>query len=359
MSLQRRGLSHLMEPLFVPAIICLLAVYLALTSDVFLTWGNINNLLGQMVILGVASFGATFTILVRGLDLSIGAGAALVSVLAATVMIDTGSPLLGILVGLVTGLVIGALNGGYVTLLRVPPFIATLGMLVILRGIGLWITDGGVVFGLPESFTKFSRESLLGLQNIVWVMILTFALLWVIERRTMFGVQVHAVGGNPEAARLAGIPVRRVQFLCFVISGFTMAMAGLTLMARVESGQPNGAELLELYAIAAIVIGGTSLFGGRGSVARTLAGVMLISLLRNGLDIRQIPYDVQQVIIGTVFIGAASVAFVREQLEKRTWSRAAVARALARDERDEGPPPEHLPVPDRSDPISKANRETS
>jgi ribose transport system permease protein len=358
MSLQRRGLAHLIEPLFVPAIILLVAVYLALTSDVFLTWGNINNLLGQMVILGVASFGATFTILVRGLDLSVGAGAALASVFAATVMIDTGSPLLGILAGLGTGVVIGVLNGSYVTLLRVPPFIATLGMLVILRGVGLWVTDGGVVFGLPESFTRFSRASLLGLQYIVWVMILTFALLYFIERRTKFGLHVHAVGGNPEAARLAGIPVRRVQFLCFVISGFTMAVAGLTLMARVESGQPNGAELLELYAIAAIVIGGTSLFGGRGSVARTLAGVVLISLLRNGLDIRQIPYDVQQVVIGLVFIAAASVAFVRDQLEKRGWSRIAAAKARVGSQSDGNVHPESISDSDAANPVSTAPRET-
>lgn len=358
MSLQKRGLAHLIEPLFVPVIILLLAVYLALTSDVFLTWGNINNLLGQMVILGVASFGATFTILVRGLDLSVGAGAALASVFAATVMIDTGSPLLGILAGLATGLVIGVLNGSYVTLLRVPPFIATLGMLVILRGIGLWVTDGGVVFGLPESFTRFSRASLFGLQYIVWVMILTFAILYFIERRTKFGLHVHAVGGNPEAARLAGIPVRRVQFLCFVISGFTMAVAGLTLMARVESGQPNGAELLELYVIAAIVIGGTSLFGGRGSVARTLAGIVLISLLRNGLDIRQISYDVQQVVIGLVFIAAASVAFVRDQLEKRAWSRIAAARARGGRGGVVNVEPESMSQSEKPDRISSAFRET-
>ena len=338
MNSKRRLGINLIEPLFLPTIVLILAIYLSLTSDVFLTWANINNVLGQMVILGVVSIGATFTILVRGLDLSVGAGAALVSVLAATVMIETGSPFLGILTGLGIGLVIGVLNGFYVTVLRIPPFIATLGMLVIIRGIALWITDGGVVFGLPESFTRLSRSGFLGLQYIVWLLILTFAVLYIVERRTKFGLHVHAVGGNPEAARLAGIPVRRVTFLSFVISGVTMALGGLSLMARVESGQPNGAELLELYAIAAIVIGGTSLYGGRGSVGRTLAGVLLISLLRNGLDIRQIAYDVQQIVIGVVFIGAASVAFVRDQLERRAWSRVAASKA--RPHEGENTPPD-------------------
>jgi ribose transport system permease protein len=318
--------TSLIEPLFVPIVIVILVAYLSATSDAFATWGNTNNVLGQMVILGIASFGMTFVILGRGLDLSVGAGVALTSVFASSVMVNTGSPWLGMVAGLGTGVGVGILNGFFVTALQVPPFIATLGMLVILRGIGLSYTDGGVIFGLPESFTDIGRGEFLAVQYIVWLMIVIFMVLYFVQRRTVFGVWVYCVGDNPEAARLAGIPVNRVRFLTYVISGVTMGLAGLALMARVESGQPNGGQLLELFAIAAVVIGGTSLFGGRGSIGRTLLGVVLIVVLKNGLDVKGVSFDVQQTIIGLVFIGAASVDFVRRRLERRAWIRARTRR---------------------------------
>jgi ribose transport system permease protein len=318
--------TSLIEPLFVPLVIVIFVAYLSATNEVFATWGNINNVLGQMVILGIASLGVTFVILGRGLDLSVGAGVALASVFASSVMVNTGSAWLGMLAGLGTGVGVGMLNGFFVTTLQVPPFIATLGMLVIVRGVGLSYTDGGVIFGLPESFTDIGRGQFLAIQYIVWLMIATFVVLHFVQRRTVFGIWVYAIGDNPEAARLAGIPVNRVRFLTYVISGVTMGLAGLALTARVESGQPNGGQLLELFAIAAVVIGGTSLFGGRGSIARTLLGVLLIVVLKNGLDVQGVSFDVQQVIIGLVFIGAASVDFVRRQLERRAWVRARAQR---------------------------------
>jgi ribose/xylose/arabinose/galactoside ABC-type transport system permease subunit len=315
------------DMLFVPAVVLLLGVYLAATSDAFLTDTNLTNILLQASILAIVAFGATFVILAGELDLSVGTGAALVSVIAAQVMKDSGSIALGLLAGIGIGLLVGALNGAVVTRLEVPSFIATLGMFIIAHGVALAITDGGVVAGLPEGVGALANDKFLGLQWVIWLMFGVFAVLYFVQRQTAFGIKVFAVGGNREAARLSGIPVERIRFLVFVISGLTIGIAGLALMARVESGQPNAGGLLALESIAAIVVGGTSLLGGRGSVARTLWGVLLIAVLRNGLDLKGVDEDLKQVVIGVVFIGAASVDFFRRQLSRRKTELADIPTA--------------------------------
>jgi ribose transport system permease protein len=323
--------SFALDTVFVPAVLAVTIIWLSTTSSVFLTGPNIHNVLNQMVMLAIVAFGGTFVILAREIDLSVGAGAALVSVFCADVMTKTGSIPIALLVGLGVGVLIGVVNGALVTLLEVPSFIATLGTLVIMRGIALHWTNGGIIAGLPGSFDRLSSDRFLGLEYIVWLMIVTFVVLLAVQKQTTFGLRVFAVGGNPEAARLAGLPVKRVRFLVFVISGVCIGLAGSALTARVQSGQPNGAFLLELYAVAAIVMGGTSLFGGRGSIVRTLAGVLLIQVLQNGLDLKGVGFDLQQVIIGSVLIAAASVDFVRRRLGRR-------AAGLARPDRRTAPP---------------------
>jgi ribose transport system permease protein len=253
-------------------------------------------------------------ILAGELDLSVGSGVGLVSVLAATVMRDQDSVLLGIVAAFAVGIAIGAVNGFVVTKLEVPSFIATFGMLVIANGIALAITDGGVVTGVPIDIGNLALKSFLGVRWMIWLVVIVFIVLYVIQTQTAFGRRVMAVGGNREAARLAGIPVNRVRFFVFLVSGATIAIGGLALTSRVVSGQPNGGTLLELDAVAAIVIGGTSIFGGRGSLIRTLFGVLLIAELRNGLDLVGVGDDLKQVIIGAVLILAASVAFIRGRI---------------------------------------------
>jgi ribose transport system permease protein len=302
------------DVLFVPVVIVALGAYFSAASPFFLTTLNITNLLIQGSILAFVAFGVTFVILAGELDLSVGSGVGLVSVVAALVMRDTDSIVLGILVALGVGLAIGAINGFVVTKLEVPSFIATFGMLVIANGIALAITDGGVVTGIPISIGNLATHSFLGIKWMIWLVAIVFVVLYVLQTQTAFGRRVMAVGGNREAARLAGIPVDRVRFLVFLVSGATMAIGGLALTSRVVSGQPNGGTLLELDAVAAIVIGGTSIFGGRGSLVRTLLGVLLIAELRNGLDLVGVGDDFKQVIIGAVLIAAASVAFVRRRI---------------------------------------------
>lgn len=325
----RRSAGVWLEVLFVPAVIAVLVIYLALDNAVFATSANLSNLLNQMVLLMIVSVGSTFVILSRELDLSIGAGVAITSVLVADVMVRTGSVLAGVLTGIAMGLCLGLVNGLLVTRLEVPAFIATLGTAVILRGIALSLTDGGVITGLPAGFVAFAKASFLGLSSIAWLMVVTLVALHLLQTQTSFGYRVLAVGGNAQAARLAGIPVLRIKMLCFLIGGLTIALGGLALTARVQSGQPNGAMSLELYAVAAIVIGGTSLFGGRGSVLRTVSGVLLIVILQNGLDLYGVSYDLQQVVVGAVFIGAASVDFVRRQLDRRRQRAQRVAESVA------------------------------
>lgn len=321
---RRRRSESWGELLFVPGMLLALAVYLSVTNEFFLSQVNLTNILLQGGTLACVALGATFVVLCGQLDLSVGAGAALASVVGAFVMRDTGSVPLGILAGLSVGIVIGIINGFVVTKLRVPAFIATLGVLVIARGIALSITDGSVVTGLPDDVGALTQETFLAIPLMVWlVFVVLFGILYFLQTQTAFGIRVLAVGGNAEAARLSAIPVDRIHFLCFVISGVTMGIAGLLLTSRVESGQPNAADGLELFAVAAIVLGGTSLYGGRGSVARTLWGVLFIVTLENGLDLNGVGDDLQQVLIGTVLIVGASVDFFRAQLLRRRTAAAA------------------------------------
>jgi ribose transport system permease protein len=312
------------ERLFVPGVLLALGTYLTFANQYFLTGTNIENVLIQASILAIVSFGVTFVVLAGELDLSIGSATALASVVGAMVMRDSGSIALGALASIGVGALVGAINGLVVTRLEVPSFIATLGMLTVASGIALHLADGQVIVGLPNGIADLANGKLLGINYVIWLVFVVFAVLWVVQRQTAFGMRVYATGGNPEAARLSGIPTSRIRFLVFVLAGVTVGIAGIALTARVQSGQPNAGHLLELNAIAAIVVGGTSLKGGRGSIAWTLWGVLLIATLRNGLDLQGVGEDLKQVIIGLVFIAAASVDFFRRQLQRRrTRERAA------------------------------------
>jgi len=303
--------------LFVPAVLLLLCLYLTLTNSAFLTTINVTNVLSQATILAIVAFGITFVILAGELDLSGGTGSALASVLGAKVMVDHHSIALGVLAALAFGLALGLVNGLLVTRIEVPSFIATLGTFIICGGIALALTNGGVISGLPSGVASFSNASLLGLPLLVWATAVLCLVLYFVQRQTTFGVRMLAVGGNPEAARLSGLPIKRIKLILFVVSGVATALAGLALLVRVQSGQPNANQTLALEAIAAVVVGGTSLLGGRGSLVRTMWGVLLIAVLRNGLDLIGISEDLKQVVIGVVFIVAASVDFLRRQLTRR------------------------------------------
>ncbi|WP_164478568.1 ABC transporter permease [Mycolicibacterium stellerae] len=320
----RRTAGEMLDTAFVPGVLLVLVAYLGVTDDAFLTRMNLTNVLTQASILAIVSFAATFVIMAGQLDLSMGTASALISVLGAMAMVHTGSALQGIAVCLAAGVVLGLLNGVIVTFLEVPSFIATLGTMIICGAIGLALTNGGVITGLPDGFRSLSTLRVAGLPLLVWMTAVVFLILWWLQRQTVFGYQVLAVGGNAEAARLSGISIPRITMLVFLITGVASALAGMALLIRVQSGQPNANATLALEAIAAVVVGGTSLNGGRGSIVRTLWGVLLIAVLRNGLDISGISEDYKNVVVGVVLIAAASVDFLRRRFVRSRRESATV-----------------------------------
>ena len=306
------------DVMFVPLVLGALVLYLSFSTEFFLTSLNLTNLLTQAAVLAVVSFGLTFVILSGELDLSVGAGVALASVVGAMVMRDNGgSILLGLIATLGIGLLIGLVNGLIVTKLEVPSFIATLGMMTIAGGVALALTNGAVVGGVPVGLGNLVTESFLGVRWVLWLVLAVFAALFFVQAQTGFGVRVFAVGGNREAARLSAVPVDRVRLYCFLLTGLCVGIGAFILLARVQSGQPNSGGLLSLTAIAAIVVGGNNLLGGRGSISRTFWGVLLIAVLTNGLQLKGIDDSVQQIVIGVVFIAAASADFVRRISRRR------------------------------------------
>lgn len=309
-----RSRSEWIDVGFVPVILLVLVAVLATLSKYFFTARNFTEILLQAAILGIVSVGTTFVIVGGDLDLSIGANVALSGVVCGMAMSASNNNIaVGILAGLGCGVLIGLINGLISTRLRVPAFVATLGMLVIGQGVALTLTNGASIANLPDAFGALANGSVLGLPGLIWWMFFTFFAGYLVLHRTVFGIRTFAVGGNREAARLAGIRVDAVRVTNFVISGLTGGIGGVLLAARVQAAQPTGGEIFTLYATAAVILGGTSLYGGRGSIFRTLLGVALIALLQNGLELLGVPYSNQQVAVGIVFIIAASSEFIRHR----------------------------------------------
>lgn len=287
----------------------ILVATFAVLNENFLTFRNMSNILYQIALLAIVAMGMTFVIIGGGFDLSAGSVVALSGTSAAIVMIEYGTAA-GILVGLLIGAAIGVFNGTMVAKVNISPFIATLGTLVIARGLALGITGGTSVYNLPPSFFVLSGQ-FLGIPVPALLLLGVFIIGFVILKYTSFGLKIFAVGGNREAARLSGIKVDRVIQMTYVISGTCAGLAGLILASRIRSGEPTVGVFLELYAIAAVVLGGTSLKGGQGSLAKTMLGVLFIGVLQNGLNLMNVPYYWQQVAIGLVFVIAAAIGMVR------------------------------------------------
>lgn len=315
-----RVLPWVLDAGFAPLLIVLIGVYMTFNSDVFLTTRNLENILLQTSFLAIAAFGMTVVIVAAELDLSQGSVIALVGVVTAEVMVRNNNIWIGLVAGLVTGAAVGLFNGFVSAVLRVPSFITTLGMLVMARGIAREITAGNTVGGLPESWGDFWSYEIIGLRMPVWVALAAGIAYHAMLRYTRFGFHVYAVGGNAEAARRAGVNVTRVRLGVFLAGGVAVVLAGFTLLGRVESGQPNAAQLTELFAVAAVVLGGTNLFGGRGSIPRTVAGVLLIGVIRNSLNLLSVSSNMQDVWLGLVFMLAMTSNLVRTRVLRLTSS---------------------------------------
>lgn len=278
----------------------LLCATLSLLSDRFLTPGNLINILRQSTINGIIAVGMTFVILTAGIDLSVGALLALSTVVTADLLQNGVAVPLAVLAGLGIGAGAGLASGLVITWARVPPFVATLGMMTIARGLALSYTQGRPITGLPDSFRFMGTGSLGPVPMPIVIAAVTFLAGWLLLNRTPVGQYIYAIGNNPVAARYAGIATRRYTALVYVLSGLLAALAGMILVGRLNSAQPTAGLAYEFDAIAAVVVGGTSFAGGEGGLGGTLLGVLVIAVLNNGLNLLNVSSFWQPVVSGVV-----------------------------------------------------------
>ena len=282
----------------------------------FLTVSNLLNVAQQTALNAVIAVGLTFVIISGGIDLSVGSLVAFSGVVLAS-LLQRAVPLpLALLAGLATGLACGLVNGLLITFGRLPPFIATLGMMSVARGGALLYTDGRPISGFSENFRWLATGEILHVPVPVVVMVALYAVAHFALRRTPFGRYVFALGGNEEAALLSGVQVRFHKTMVYGVCGLLSALASVLLVARLNSAQPIAGINYELDAIAATVIGGTSLMGGQGSVVGTLIGALIMGVLRNGLNLLGVSSFIQQVVIGAVIILAVLMDMAFKQQKK-------------------------------------------
>lgn len=300
-------------PAFLPLIgLIILFSLMSVTNEYFLTSSNLTSVLRQVSINAVIAVGMTCAILTGGIDLSVGTVMALSGTLMAGLMAHYGINMyVAILCGLLVGAAFGAVNGFLAAYAKMPPIIVTLGAMIIAKGCALIYTGGNPVSGLDPNFAFFGRESIMGVPVPIILMLSLYIVAYIVLNQTAFGRYVYALGGNEEAARLSGIRVKKIKVLVYTISGFTAAFAGLIFTARVMSGQPNAGTGFELDAIAAVVLGGASISGGRGVIIGTLIGALLLGVLSNGLNLLGISPFVQYIVKGGIIWGATFISSIR------------------------------------------------
>lgn len=307
-----------------------LLIVFSLTSPNFMSVSNMISITVQTTTIALTGIGVTFVIITGGIDLSIGSVLALSGVVSGLLVKNWEvSVPAAFAVGILTGMACGFLNGAMVNFLRLPPFIATLGMMMIVRGVSLLATNARSIAGLPESFGWLANEALgrtfqtldngmeaikfEGVPYAVVLMVILSALFYYILSSTKLGRYIYAVGSNEEATRLSGINVVRTKFYAYIICGGFAALAGIVTMSRLVTVQPTAGVAFEMDSIASAVIGGTSLMGGVGTISGTIIGAFIIGVLRNGLNMLGVQGFVQQIIIGLVIIIAVSVDQLRNK----------------------------------------------
>ena len=278
----------------------LLCLALSLLSDRFLTVGNLTNVLRQSTINLIIAIGMTYVILTAGIDLSVGAVLALSTVVTAD-LLQRGVPILPtVLVGLTLGGVLGMASGLLISRVKVPPFVATLGMMTVARGLALTYTQGRPITGLPDAFRYIGTGYLGPIPMPIIVAAVAFLAGYVLLTRTRMGMYIYALGNNPVAAHYTGIATSKYITFVYVLAGALAALAGMILVARLDSAQPTAGISYEFDAIAAVVVGGTSFAGGEGSLMGTLLGVLVISVLNNGLNLLNVSSFYQPLVTGVV-----------------------------------------------------------
>lgn len=282
-----------------------ICIILSVATPYFFTAQNLLIVLRQVSINGILAIGVTFVIIAGGIDLSLGSVIALTGVIAASFAHPNTYPLVvPLLLAILSGVAIGTINGLTITIGRVAPFIVTLGMMTIARGLALVFSNGRPVTNLSPSFNFIGGGDILHIPVPILLFVLVIITSSVILKYTRIGRYIYAVGGNENAAKASGILVSRVKLFAYIMCSGLAALAGIVLAARINTGQPNAGIAYELDAIAAVVIGGTSLLGGRGSIAGTVTGVLIIGVINNGLDLLNVSSYYQQIIKGVIIVGA-------------------------------------------------------
>lgn len=283
-------------------VLILICLLLSLLTPRFLTSENLINVVRQSSLNAIVAAGMTLVILTGGIDLSVGSLLAVTSVFSAGTLAAGSTPLGAILAGIGIGLVFGIANGLIITVGDVAPFIVTLGTLTIARGVALVYTNGAPIMAMDNDFRFLGRGEFGPLPVPIVILIVVYAVVYFVLNRTTFGSYVYAIGGNQEAARLSGVRVRLVKAATYAISGLLAGLTGVILTGRLGSAQPNLGSGDELDAIAAVVLGGTSLAGGRGGIIGTLVGALIIGILSNGLNLLNVNAYYQPVAKGVVIL---------------------------------------------------------
>jgi ribose transport system permease protein len=297
------------------AVLVALYLLIALREPSFRGWPNFRNVLTQIAMVAIVAVGMTYVILTAGIDLSVGSVAALSACVPAILMAKHGwgGPE-GVVLTLILGAALGLVNGLAIAGIGLPPFIATLAMMVMARGLAFVISGGGAIYNLPAAYLWFGSGNVAErvpliekLPAMIVLMVALFAAGHVVLQRTRLGRYVYSVGSNEEASRLSGVPTARVKVLCYVLSGLLAGLTGLLYTGYVGAAEPTIGDGLELDVIAAVVIGGTSLSGGQGNLPGTFAGALLIGLVRNGLNLMQVNSNYQRVAIGAIIFVAVMI----------------------------------------------------
>lgn len=276
-------------------------------SPYFLTVSNLLNIAEQTSINAIIAVGMTFVIIAAGIDLSVGSIVGLSGVVMASILQGGHSEPLAILIGLAIGVLCGLANGLLISYGRLPPFIATLGMMSVARGAALFYTEGRPVSGFSPEFRFLATGELASIPAPVIIMVIIYVIAHFVLKRTKLGRYTYAIGGNEEAANLSGVNTKFIKTIIYGVCGLLSALAAVILTARLNSAQPIAGMMYELDAIAAVVIGGTSLMGGEGKISGTLIGAFIMGILRNGLNLLGLSSFTQQIIIGSVIILAVLI----------------------------------------------------
>jgi ribose transport system permease protein len=294
-------------------ILVALFVGLALATDKFITVNNLANLARQTSIVGIIAVGMTLVIISAGIDLSVGSVLALGGIIGSMIMRDGYPVALAVVAAVAVGIVIGLINGVIINDLKVTPFIATLGMMYIVRSLVLLITNANYISPLPKSFVNFAADSYLYIPTLFLIWLLIALIAWVVVKYTRLGRNVFAIGSNRECARLSGISIRRNTYMVYIIVAALSGFAGVLTAGRLATGLPMAGTGYELQVIAAVVVGGGSLFGGEGTILGTLLGALLIATIGNGGNLLGINPHVLNIIVGCLIVLSVYI----DQLSKR------------------------------------------